>query len=1078
MIKRISTLLAGLALVFGLSANAQSDIKLVKGSNPGLYQLAAGDGVLGVNAQGALVVAHADGTTEGVPVENTFWCVTVTQENAGKDPIYDFLNKGAQRFLDITMDEFKGDNATPTTDAAVLGGEIGGWAFSSTFATGVEEEKPMYSHFRSDSVVGLVVNGSDVTLKTSKSTKTDIEAANFTPITLQTISAQTLTAAQINTKLGLLAKDNKKVSLKFTPDRSASVSIKNPFSDIPFYAAEVGDGTVDPGFVKIYRSADDSLLYVDTAYTNVNGVKFLAFNYAKDSATIKDIFDQAKFNFTYFPTNDSLVIQVKQAIYAPGDKGSFASAVAGPDAKSIMSAVNDGAEAEKTVGEDNNKNYVTVQDLIAADGIRIVTIHNKKESDITLGYGGCAVSSNLTSLADSVYTIQNAKGEYLAVPIANCQSGSIDEMTTASWEAVDASAQAVAHMPAYQWVVLKDKTNKYFNNISSVTAYNREYPYILADVQLSKGVNEAGDTVIVATKISGKHGAAKLMVDETEGLTFTGLTNLADSTIGYKTLSKDELKYNMAVYSLNYFNPYAMDKFVSINGKTLTATGDSTAIIGIKSVDGATPDEAYGFPVTPAVKARIASLAQLVRTPYTLYTDGLNIGPADNDASRGDAVVADKAENIEAQPCFFKENNHYNGKHYYALVVAVPSDRFKMGTYTHDYVTKCLKVGVADNTLNAALQLQCGCESRTSAFAIDITELGLYRRFNNVNLNNGENAKDSTVVLKFKESIRGEYLQDENNDKLLNTEWEKANNQTIDYAGIWTAAAAQAKGRGLGFTVDTAYVNRPYGNIKPQYLISVDRNDQAAVKGEPCTEETNTHITPEGVPTTDPYACVHATQGREGFAYGKYLVSFADSAKANGLKVPFTDVDGGYTRVGFVKAIVYKDTMIVLNYIDAAKDPAKLSPATLIKTYMASKTDKMNIIPLNNDKHKNVVWSMRYVVPSAAAATTSEENVKINSFLIESQPYDGAMIAPQNGSWLKMQNGCLTLTKNPSLFENAKTGADGALIFNVYPLDAADSMVTDAATVTTSDFSVIAGQGQVTINGAAGKKVVIRNILC
>ena len=42
-----------------------------------------------------------------------------------------------------------------------------------------------------------------------------------------------------------------------------------------------------------------------------------------------------------------------------------------------------------------------------------------------------------------------------------------------------------------------------------------------------------------------------------------------------------------------------------------------------------------------------------------------------------------------------------------------------------------------------------------------------------------------------------------------------------------------------------------------------------------------------------------------GFNYGKYLVSFADSALIKGkeYKTPYMDIDGGYTRVGFVKAI-------------------------------------------------------------------------------------------------------------------------------------------------------------------------------
>jgi hypothetical protein len=76
-----------------------------------------------------------------------------------------------------------------------------------------------------------------------------------------------------------------------------------------------------------------------------------------------------------------------------------------------------------------------------------------------------------------------------------------------------------------------------------------------------------------------------------------------------------------------------------------------------------------------------------------------------------------------------------------------------------------------------------------------------------------------------------------------------------------------------------------------------------------------------------------------------------------------------------------------------------------------------------------------------------------------------------------MQNGCLCLTNSSSEFNSAKTGGDGALIFNVKKLAAGDAMVTDAATVTASDFAVIAGEGQVTINGAAGKKVVVSNIL-
>ena len=40
-------------------------------------------------------------------------------------------------------------------------------------------------------------------------------------------------------------------------------------------------------------------------------------------------------------------------------------------------------------------------------------------------------------------------------------------------------------------------------------------------------------------------------------------------------------------------------------------------------------------------------------------------------------------------------------------------------------------------------------------------------------------------------------------------------------------------------------------------------------------------------------------------------VSFADSARAD-KKKPYMDIDNGYTRVGFVPAVQYGDTLFVL----------------------------------------------------------------------------------------------------------------------------------------------------------------------
>jgi len=1134
-----------------MSANADTNpnIKLKLGSNESLYQLKTEGGrVLAVDARGQLISVDPedleDEDDNDIPLENTLWCVTVTQEHKGQTPIYDFLNKGAQVFLDVTMDQpFDGEHSE---GAAKLGGEIGGWAYSKTFEEGIDADyQPLFSYFKSDSVVGFQEGPGRLVLY--KTLATEIENSDLLKVKLSIVDPLTLNADQINTKLGMLAKANKKVSLTFTPDRNKT-SLKNPFSDVPFYAKDVDR---DYGFVKIYRASDDSLLYVDTAYTNVNGAKFLAFNYAKDSARIADIFAQAEFNFTYFPTNDSLVIQVKQATYAPGADGSFKSALPGPDAKSIMTDVNDGEEAAKNIGEDNNRNYVTVQDLIKADEIRIVTIRNKKESDINLGFAGCKMAeSNLTTLADGVYTIKNAKGRYFGIPVSNClgdnsipsRSLIIEEVLSAyeqitkvlpkgeapyttaqvdsiinsykaaaffpQWNIVKSDIQDLNHMPAYQWVVLKLKTTAPLDTVSPILLVNREFNLTLP-MQLYKD-----STGLLCASMFGLTIA--------KGITFTALADnvISDPYAGYKYM--DQKEQMLTKYALNYFNPYNMNKFVSMEAdSTLSAMSDAKVYFNIEPADTMIK---YGITVSKTLLKRIPNLAQLKRTPFYMYStiDGVKkYVAAAPKASTGEYTMIANSEGNRPVPFFFKENNHYNGQHYYAMMVAdsavytlkfggqnilnvdnISNDLINglrnRGINPDDIVNEaildsideaeglkdylklaytqlveklpwaplCLKVGVADNSLNGALLYECGCEVSTSTFAFVPMDESLYRHFNNANLGEVE----GTQSFKFVEKTRGEYLMDENNVNLQNKKWEADNNHTIDYLGIWTADKASLNGTALGLRLDTVWVNRGLGNIKPQYLISVDRHEVAGTDTIPCTESTPHHDVNGNV--TDAMHCAHAIVGHAGYAYGKYLISFADSANV----VPYTDVESGYYRLAFKPAIHQGDSLILLASDDQMAPIDSLSPLALIAKYGA-KGYKGNgaILDLTGDKHKNYTWSFRYTNPGSGATATTE-GVE-NEFLIESNNFDGQNIAPEYAAWVKMQNGCLCLTNASSEFNNAKTGGDGALIFNVKKLAAGDAMVTDAATVTASDFAVIAGEGQVTINGAAGKKVVVSNIL-
>ena len=146
---------------------------------------------------------------------------------------------------------------------------------------------------------------------------------------------------------------------------------------------------------------------------------------------------------------------------------------------------------------------------------------------------------------------------------------------------------------------------------------------------------------------------------------------------------------------------------------------------------------------------------------------------------------------------------------------------------------------------------------------------------------------------------------------------------------------------------------------------------------------------------------------------------------------------------------------------------------------------------LNGDNHKNVTWSFRYVNPEAAAVAYEDgKEGENNAFLIESNVYaagekyqtvkgnkDEAIAPEKAAAWLKMHNGCLVITDENAKFDNAKTSGDGALVFNVQRMTEDDEFVTSNDEIATEGVSVIAGNGTVTVQGAAGKSVVITNIL-
>ena len=1171
---------------------------------------------------------------------SSLWCVNVTLQNQGKTIIYDFTNKAYGNILDVTVggyanakDNKDGWSLVSNGKVAVkdldrIGGEVSGWAFAPVLgvdATAADNNDnymfdsklpanasryALRSYITSNKVATLVwgkdgkmkiavVSADELNFVSGNDGEENAEVTFF----LKEAAPVTLNAAEFNSVLFTQKEDFQK--LTFEKDYN-NTDIVNPFSTNDLKAEAI----TGEDFVHLYKmNADGTKAYlrVDTAYANGYGTKFLTFAFGSefgdnktndpDAEKYNFMKDQYKFRLNYCLTEDSLSIQAKSAVYKVNDLANSADGSkwwsnyesvynSNTEDKSnnefylrtYETALKVDGSVDETAGAKPNTNYVKLQDLEAATESRIVTVGQLPiNTHVSFGFGDCtAVQAEYTSVADGVYYIKNAKGQYLAHPIYN-NGNSAPLFVT-----VNADEQDVAHMPAYQWIVLKEYTEtsgtKKFSPIKIANReFDTDFEYVGIQLKQSEGaayMYVGGNSIESKTLVGDYPDLYPKYVVTVDSLQFEAVpqSSIEDPYLGYKKLTKDELTTG-GKYNFNYWHPYAQDKYIAQaeNDSTFTVWNEVSAFNidtvkynsakhkaeiwyqdndGFKKqeqenvVDAPTVDIAYGFEPANAMsnnKERIKGLAQLVRTAYKVSLNGSSLKVNENDQFNTGKNSWDYGQSedngvqkYDEYIAFFKENMHVDGQHYYAILKAVKYDKiyerqFKNGKdlgysllkdiyyigyaeddvdkknpyYTNDeYVIDGRKAGVSDYDGAATLKDQPLSETRTSSFAINRDETPLYRRFNSAALEG--QAGDAQDTLRFYEKYRNEYLMIEANPSFMV--------EHIDFLGINAQDKAQG---GLAFIVDTAWVNRGAGNIKPQYLISIDRHDFAGTPGVPCTYEHN-HYDNQGN-AVDAAHCSHAIPATPGFARGKFLINFHDFAN-NDKMVGSDDYKWAeYDRAGFKEAIVVGDTLYILrdefkNLPNEEIDLAKLASAEVeaLRAWTNAGKDDQNArnflsyrYELTGDNHKYVTWSMRFYNPSVAANEVESDR----AFLIESMKslsnnknskdannanyahgekdvHNGVYginsaegnIAPTYAAWLKMQNGCLVLSNENSKFEDVTTGVDDALIFNVEHV-CGDKVAVDNENIAVEGVSVVAGNGQVTIMGAAGKNVTITNIL-
>ena len=1132
MNKKITTLLASAMLATAFSAGAVKvgDQVLLKG----------GSAYLSVATQTTTAAQFGQvGTVSTLSsldnLNPATWKISAMKTSLGKT-IYSLEIKATG--LPLSFDPALAVKTAPATSSVLtLGGSANEW---------IVENGALVSYFKSDSVVYIAQNGSSFYLAKDKASNSSHAGALALDINVNDFPASVpLDKTALNTLLKSVSKEGS-FGLTMTP--TVSTGEANHLTDTKL-EAETG---VQNGYVKLYtgKKVDDKKQYVvvDTAYyTGTESDKFVKFAYDEMDAKGRDK-GSYEFKFTYDAKNDKLLVQVYNVAYQIIKKDGTTDDQYKAELAKVngakwpasdvtpTSALNTSLVDVYTAGTGQ---YVYVPDLA---GKRVLTVRYNQtpsisDQNVTIKIGTNFSGLKPTTLADGVYLIKykttggnTKRGQNGLYALANL-AGEF------GW-AEQAVNQEFKHMPAAQWAIVKNGTS----STAPVTVKNREFP------ELSESAVALNNKTVQLYAVDGSDDVFFYNGTVADTLSVTKVEDslAKDLKLGYRYVSEDSAK--VQTYVFNYLHGLALDKYLNVdesavrvdengekaNFRLRIVAKDDHYGVGDSLVRNVYYIEKNGGYLTyseSSKKYEIGSTPQPFFLKENNCIDGkhyyalveaniryYNVNAAnafyepkyaglkntDQVEVNGAKVIVPTLTVNSSSPLFDKDGKYLvednsNIEKAYAYkansttgIIELAEISFTNGLNSSYYNSNAAqngkKVSVDDNSLNLTqgstddkFENGLNREIRTSAFAVVTDDSPLYRRFNNTAL--GESNTDACDSLAFVESVRGEYLMDEWNKNLQD--------KVVNYAGIWNQGKADGK---LFFHIDTAWVNRGAGNIKPQYLISTAHVDVPGTPGVPCTYAHN-HYDNNGK-LVDAAHCGHATPANAGYHYGKYLVNFSDSAQividrkasANPYMLSTSgSVNSAYTRVGFVEAIHMGDSLYVLTNGFEKMAPADLDTAAIIANYKKAGLERF-IVNLAGDNHKNVTWSFRYVNPDKAGNVAEEGND--NSFLIESNVYaanetyrtvkgdkDRAIAPIDAAAWLKMHNGCLVLTDKAATFSSTKTGGDGALVFNVQRMTEEDQFVTSNDEIATEGISIVAGNGTVTVQGAAGKSVVITNIL-
>ena len=441
-----------------------------------------------------------------------------------------------------------------------------------------------------------------------------------------------------------------------------------------------------------------------------------------------------------------------------------------------------------------------------------------------------------------------------------------------------------------------------------------------------------------------------------------------------------------------------------------------------------------------------------------------------------------------------------------AQIIAQVDHSIALGHTQNDALETGVFAAKFHDSTGKLMFVQRGDEAQIiSDFRLVKNEDPIYRRFNSIYDKSDLDADDAPKFLKFYWMDRESYEMFENTGEWASQKayWSNYNigyqkpQGEKNYLGYINTLQAGESPR-TSIYVDTAYINRGTGPVKPQYLLVVDPTwpDAQLV----CDEDGN------------------FINVSEDYLRGRFLINATDSARGVGPGVGITSVravasptdpvafdknnqeigrsylwENNWERLVFTDAIhAYKyDALYLVAGVDLTPymysgsdiiDISKLDAAAADTNKVTTAANPIRKIFLGDNLHKDAVFQMRliereskqFIIESETGTAEGMPIAGVNLNRRWGTSYgqlnsNGPMIAPCVGAWIKDQNGPAVVSRSDMVME-----ISNGLKMDVYQTDEFPTQ-NDAIEVAAPE--VIGGYNAVNILGAAGKKVVISNVL-